>query len=47
MREIKKNEMVMVAGGANGIVIGTVIGVIVTFIVGILHGYSNPKTCNE
>ena len=47
MREIKKDEMKMVDGGTNGIFIGTIIGVVVTFVVGILHGYSNPKTCND
>lgn len=47
MREIKKQEMKLVDGGANGIFISSVIGVIVTFVVGVFHGYSNPKTCND
>lgn len=47
MREIKKEEMKMVDGGTNGIFVGSVIGLIVTFIVGVLYGYSNPKTCNN
>lgn len=47
MREINKGEMKMVDGGANGIFIGSIIGVIITFVVGVLHGYSNPKTCND
>lgn len=47
MREINKEEMKMVDGGASGIFVGSVIGVIVTFIVGVLHGYSNPKTCKN
>lgn len=47
MREIKKEEMKMVEGGANGIFVGSIIGIVVTFIVGVLHGYSNPKTCND
>ena len=47
MRELKHVEMVNVCGGANGIVIGTIISVIVTFVVGVLHGYSNPKSCNN
>ena len=47
MREIKKEEMIKVEGGTNGIFIGSVIGIVVTFIVGVLHGYSNPKTCND
>ena len=46
MREIKKEEMKKIEGGANGIFIGSIIGLIVTFVVGVLHGYSNPKICN-
>lgn len=47
MREVHKEEMKIIDGGANGLFVGSVIGVVVTFIVGVLHGYSNPKTCND
>lgn len=46
MREIDNKEMMVIDGGTNPVVIGSVIGVIVTFVVGLLHGFSNPKNCN-
>lgn len=45
MREIDKSEMLNVDGGANIILIVSVITAIVSFITGALHGYSNPKEC--
>lgn len=47
MREIKKEEMVRIEGGANPLMITSVVAAIITFLVGAFHGYSNPKTCNE
>lgn len=46
MREINKNEMKNIEGGANGILITSIVTAIITFVTGILHGYSNPKECN-
>lgn len=46
MREINNKEMMGINGGANPAVIGSIVGVIITFVVGLLHGYSNPKKCN-
>lgn len=46
MKKLEKEELLLVEGGANPILIGSVVGVIVTFVVGLLHGYSNPKSCN-
>lgn len=46
MTEIKKEEMLKVNGGANAILITTIIGTVITFIVGTLKGYSNPEKCN-
>ena len=46
MREINNMEMKEIEGGANLILIGSIIGVVVTFVVGLLHGFSNPKICN-
>ena len=46
MREINNMEMKEIEGGANPILIGSIIGVVVTFVVGLLHGFSNPKICN-
>lgn len=46
MRELKKEEMISVEGGSNGIMITSLVAAVITFIVGVLHGYANPKTCN-
>lgn len=46
MKKLEKEELLLVEGGANSILIGSIVGVIVTFVVGLLHGYSNPKSCN-
>ena len=47
MRELKNEEMTMVEGGGDPVLIGTIIGIVVTFVVGVLHGYANPKSCND
>lgn len=47
MREIKKEEMMIVDGGANPIFVTSIVGVIITFVVGLFHGYANPKSCND
>lgn len=47
MRELSNDEKFKVEGGASAVLVGTVIGVIVTFVVGVLHGYANPKSCNN
>lgn len=47
MREIKKEEMIRVDGGANPILITSIVTAIITFFVGAFHGYSNPKSCND
>lgn len=47
MRELKKEEMVKVEGGTDPILTTSIIGLIVTFVVGVLHGYANPKSCNN
>ena len=46
MKKLEKDEMLLVDGGANPILIGSIVGIIITFVVGLLHGYSNPKSCN-
>lgn len=47
MRRLKNEEMINIEGGADPVLVGTAIGAIVTFIIGILSGYSNPKKCNN
>ena len=46
MKEIKKEEMIKITGGADPVLVTSIVGVVVTFVIGILHGYSNPKKCN-
>lgn len=46
MKKLEKDEMLLVDGGANPILIGSIVGIIITFVVGLLYGYSNPKSCN-
>lgn len=47
MREINKEEMKKIEGGANPLIVTSIVTAIITFVVGIFYGYSNPKTCNE
>lgn len=47
MYELKEKEMKQIEGGANGIFVTAIITGIITFVTGILHGYSNPKKCNN
>lgn len=47
MEELKKEEMIKVSGGSNGILITSLVTAIITFIVGVFHGYANPKSCNN
>ena len=46
MREISKDEMYDIDGGANGILITSIVTAVITFVTGILNGYSNPQKCN-
>lgn len=47
MRELEKEEMKNIDGGASATLITTVVAGIVIFITGILSGYSNPQKCNN
>ena len=47
MRELKREEMVLVDGGANPVHITSIVAAVVTFLVGAFYGYSNPKNCNK
>lgn len=46
MKKLSKEEMQNIDGGANPILIVSVVTGIVTFLTGILSGYTNPKKCN-
>lgn len=47
MRELKRDEMLKIEGGASGAVVAIIIGAIVSFFSSVLYGYSNPKKCNR
>ena len=47
MRELKKEEMRKVEGGADPITISSIVGIVFTFLVGVFHGYTNPESCRN
>lgn len=47
MRKLENEEMLNVDGGANGILITSIVTAVITFLVGAFYGYSNPKSCNN
>lgn len=47
MRELNKEEMKSVNGGVSAAAIVSIVVGVVTFIVGALEGYTNPKKCNN
>lgn len=47
MREIKIEEMKKVEGGMSEITIAGIVTGVITFVIGVLSGYSNPVKCNN
>lgn len=47
MFELKNEEMKKVTGGADPILVTSAIGLVITFIIGVFHGYSNPESCRN
>lgn len=47
MKKLEKEEMQRVEGGADPLIVTGIIGVIVTFFIGIFHGYANPEECRN
>lgn len=47
MIELKKDEMKRVSGGANPVLVSSIIGLVITFLIGAFHGYSNPESCRN
>ncbi len=47
MKELRKEEMKKIDGGASAIAVSSIIGVVVTFLIGVFHGYSNPESCRN
>ena len=43
MKELGKEEMKKVEGGASPIVVSSIIGVVVTFLIGLFHGQIKLK----
>ena len=47
MKELRKEEMKKVEGGTSPVVVSSIIGVVITFLIGVFHGYSNPESCRN
>ena len=47
MQKLKEEEMKKVVGGADPVIVTSIIGTIVTFLIGVFHGYSNPEACRN
>ena len=44
--ELTKKELIEIDGGVNWYIIGG-IGAAITYIIGIISGYTNPSHCNN
>ena len=44
--ELTTNEMLTITGGMNWYIIGGV-GALITYLIGIISGYTNPTQCNN
>lgn len=47
MKRLKNEEMMKIEGGASPIVVSSIVGVVITFLIGLFHGYSNPEACRN
>ena len=47
MKKLSDYEMKKIEGGADPVVVTSIIGVVVTFLIGLFHGYSNPESCRN
>ncbi len=47
MKKLNKEQMKKIEGGASPVVVSSIIGVVITFLIGIFHGYSNPEACRN
>ena len=47
MRQLKKEEMKKIDGGADPVLVTSIVAVIVTFLIGAFRGYSNPESCRN
>lgn len=46
MKELNNSELMKIDGGSSTVLIVSVIAGVITFVTGILSGYSNPQKCN-
>lgn len=46
MQKLEKEEMLKIEGGVSPTVIVTAVTALITFIIGSLEGYANPRKCN-
>ena len=44
--ELTKKDLINITGGVNWYLIGG-IGALITYIIGIISGYTNPSQCNN
>lgn len=47
MKRLNTEEMKKIEGGADPVVVSSIIGIVVTFLIGVFHGYSNPDVCRN
>ena len=47
MKKLNEEEMKNVSAGADPVVVTSIIGVVITFLIGVFHGYSNPESCRN
>lgn len=47
MKELRKEEMKRVEAGADPLVVTGIVGVVITFLIGVFHGYTNPESCRN
>jgi len=47
MRKIEEKELSQIEGGGFSWGVAAVIGAAITFIIGVIEGYTNPKACNN
>ncbi len=47
MKELRREEMKKIEGGASPVVVSGIIGAVITFLIGVFHGYSNPESCRN
>lgn len=46
MKKLDKNELMKINGGSSTVLIVSLVAGVITFVTGILSGYSNPQKCN-